>query len=598
DNLIGMEATPGAYQTSTNGSDFYFLVLEADASELVYASFFGGNSSAEHVDGGTSRFDRKGIMYQSVCAGCGSNDDFPIFPADAWSPTNNSNNCNNGVFKFDFELPLTAADFLVPPVGCVNAPIFFDNTSTNGQTFFWDFGDESTSVIPDPFHQYAETGTYIIMLVATNPGTCNFADTIYKEITITEPLVTGIADAAACSGQSTEIGPEDYNPNYDYTWIPDTYLSDANDPNPIFTAGESTDYILLVEHGGCVDTIFQSVVVTSLELSVPEDTVLCNNAELILAAEYAPSNGNIIWSDDPDFINILNDNSSDPDIEVEINEPTTFYAQLEFGGCYLEEEVVVNLVAFQTMIGGDFAACEGDTVNIYVLNPNPEFTYQWAPEELVVSGQNTPEVEVIVDAELIVEVTSITPYDCSFTDEVAISISALQESWVNATASPDLILEGQETQLDASPDGFEYSWTPVSGLDNPNAQNPVASPEQTTTYCVTVSDDECSYDDCVTVRVSDFVCGPPSLYIPNAFTPNLDDQNEVLFVRGNYITDLYFVIYDRWGEKVFETENQSEGWNGTFRGKVVDPDVYVYYLEVTCEGGSTFFDKGNITVIR
>jgi gliding motility-associated-like protein len=71
-----------------------------------------------------------------------------------------------------------------------------------------------------------------------------------------------------------------------------------------------------------------------------------------------------------------------------------------------------------------------------------------------------------------------------------------------------------------------------------------------------------------------------------------------VYVRGNNITELNFVIYDRWGEKVFETNDQTIGWNGYFKDKPVDPAVFVYYLEVTCEGGQTYFEKGNITVIE
>lgn len=600
DNVSGMETTPGAYQTSTNGSDFYFMVLEADASDLVYASFYGGNTSAEHVDGGTSRFDRKGIMYQSVCAGCGpgGNDDFPIFPADAWSPVNNSQNCNNGVFKFDFELPLVAADFLVPPVACLNGPVAFDNTSSNGLTFFWDFGDETTSSLPEPVHQYTEIGTYTIMLVVNNPGTCNFTDTLYKEIEIVMPSVSTLEAEQVCSDNVIELGPDNPNSNFEYTWFPSDYLSDNNDPNPTFTPGISTDYYCLVEHGGCVDTIYQSVLVTALELTIPEDTTLCESGVVVLNATYLPLSGDLIWSDDSNFGNVLNDGPSDSDIEVEIIEPGTFYAQLEVNGCVVEASVNINLVSFQTMIKGDFAACDGDTVNIFVLDPNPEFQYQWAPANLIVSGQNTSSVNVLVNGPTTIEVTSITPFNCSFTDEVLISISTLNPIAVNASASPDLIIDGMNVQLNAQPDGYEYSWTPANSVSSPFVQNPTSSPSQNTTYCVTVSDDECSYDDCVTVRVEDYVCGPPTIYIPNAFTPNTDDKNERLYVRGNFITELYFVIYDRWGEKVFETKDIQKGWDGRFKGKEVDPDVYVYYLEATCEGGLQYFDKGNITVIR
>ena len=88
-STAGLPTTPGAFQTSTDGSDFYLMVLEPEAVALNYGTFFGGSISAEHVDGGTSRFDKNGNVYQAVCAGCGSNSDFPTTPG-AWSNTNNS----------------------------------------------------------------------------------------------------------------------------------------------------------------------------------------------------------------------------------------------------------------------------------------------------------------------------------------------------------------------------------------------------------------------------------------------------------------------------------------------------------------------------
>jgi len=100
-STFNMPITADAFQNSTDGSDFYIMVLEDDASGLVYGSYFGGSVSSEHVDGGTSRFDRKGKVYQAICASCGGSSDLPIEPINALSPTNNSN-CNLGVFKMDF----------------------------------------------------------------------------------------------------------------------------------------------------------------------------------------------------------------------------------------------------------------------------------------------------------------------------------------------------------------------------------------------------------------------------------------------------------------------------------------------------------------
>ena len=100
------------------------------------------------------------------------------------------------------------------------------------------------------------------------------------------------------------------------------------------------------------------------------------------------------------------------------------------------------------------------------------------------------------------------------------------------------------------------------------------------------------------IVVLDVHCADPYVYVPNAFTPNGDGKNDQLFVRSKMVSELTFLIYDRWGEKVFETNDMRNGWDGTFKGKPCDPGVFVYYLDVTCHNQSTYFKKGNVTVIR
>lgn len=100
------------------------------------------------------------------------------------------------------------------------------------------------------------------------------------------------------------------------------------------------------------------------------------------------------------------------------------------------------------------------------------------------------------------------------------------------------------------------------------------------------------------IYVFELVCGEPNIFIPNAFTPNKDGNNDILFVRGRNISEMHFVVFNRWGEKVFETTDQKTGWDGTFKGKDVDPAVFVYHLTVKCGDGQEYFKKGNVTVIR
>ncbi|MFB6306831.1 MAG: gliding motility-associated C-terminal domain-containing protein, partial [Flavobacteriales bacterium] len=77
-----------------------------------------------------------------------------------------------------------------------------------------------------------------------------------------------------------------------------------------------------------------------------------------------------------------------------------------------------------------------------------------------------------------------------------------------------------------------------------------------------------------------------------------DKENDILYVRGNNIKKMIFRVYNRWGEKVFESKDQENGWDGTYEGKQLDPGVFAYYLEITCFGGVTHFEKGNVTLIR
>jgi gliding motility-associated-like protein len=86
--------------------------------------------------------------------------------------------------------------------------------------------------------------------------------------------------------------------------------------------------------------------------------------------------------------------------------------------------------------------------------------------------------------------------------------------------------------------------------------------------------------------------------VPNAFSPNGDGKNDILYVRGEVVREVSFKVYDRWGEKVFETSDLTKGWDGTFRGQPCEPGVYDYHLQVTCLGMKRYFKKGNVTLLR
>lgn len=596
--VTGMDVTADAYKDTSVSGDFYLMVLFDDASDIFYGSFFGGDTSSEHVDGGTSRFNRKGQVYQAVCAGCGSNDDFPIEPpGNAVSPTNNSFNCNLGVFKFDFQLPLTVADFIVPDQICVNQPFTIDNQSSFSQTFEWDFGDGSPiETSPNPTHVYAEPGTYEITLSVTSLETCNAIDQITKTVTIEFNSVSSLDDLQVCAGDSIVVGPSEINPNYSYTWSPIQYLSNSEIANPTVTPDEDISYILSVERSACVDTLFLEVQVENLDVQFPDDVLICTTEEVELSVTSA-LDISVTWSENQDFSNPLNDNSQDYTISPIVSESITYYALVEGELCTQSEQVVVSVFSEFVELQNDMNICAGDTISVGVINELTGAIYDWSPDNLILSGDGGPSV-IVTAIEPIELFVTVSIEECEADDSINIGVINSSDINFNAFATPETIISGGESQLGTTVSGLNYSWTPTETLSNSEIQNPIASPLETTTYYVTGGEDDCFQSAEVTVRVVDFICGEPLVFLPNAFTPNDDGENDELRVYGENLTDVHLAVFNRWGQKVFETFDQDIGWDGVYNGKLSDPAVFDYYLEVTCVGGEDYFEKGNVTLIR
>src|SRR5258706_1593889 len=187
---FGMPVTANAFQPVTaDGCDFYFIVFKKDAVQLLYATHFGGGLSDEHLDGGTSLFGQGGTIYQSVCAGCFGNSDFPT-TANVVSNTNNSNfQCNNAVVKLSFDFIHIVSSFSPTPLsGCAPFTTTFVNNSNNAYGYIWDFVDGSPQdTTTSPTHTFINPGTYNVMLVAINNVACNVSDTSFVTVTVTPP---------------------------------------------------------------------------------------------------------------------------------------------------------------------------------------------------------------------------------------------------------------------------------------------------------------------------------------------------------------------------------------------------------------------------
>jgi len=188
---------------------------------------------------------------------------------------------------------------------------------------------------------------------------------------------------------------------------------------------------------------------------------------------------------------------------------------------------------------------------------------------------------------------------CQIERSVAVRVAAPIDSLI-ASAERDSIFGRDTVRLQATFDStFLYEWQPANSLSASNIHNPLASPATTTTYEVLVRNvDGCAATAFVTVNVVNLLCELPFVFLPNAFTPNGDGVNDTFHVRGNNIDEVYLAVFNRWGQRVFQSRSLAEPWDGTFRGEQLPPDVYGVYVLVTCFDGSTFQREGNLTLIR
>jgi gliding motility-associated-like protein len=144
--------------------------------------------------------------------------------------------------------------------------------------------------------------------------------------------------------------------------------------------------------------------------------------------------------------------------------------------------------------------------------------------------------------------------------------------------------------------GISYQWSPPTYLDNPNIADPTSTPLNSITYIVTITSKQgCTDEDTITVTVN---TEETNIWVPNIFAPDGPPVNRVLYVRGSGIKDLEFVVYDRWGEKVFESNDILQGWDGTFKGEMLSTAVFVYYVKATYFNGAIVEKKGNVTLMR
>jgi gliding motility-associated-like protein len=588
-STLNLPVSYNAFQETTDGNDFYLMVLDDALSTMIYATYYGGSQSNEHVDGGTSRFDKKGIIYQSVCAGCGGNSDFPIEPnPGAVSTTNNSLNCNNGVFKFNFDFPMVVADFNAPFVGC-DTTISFQNLtfSSTAVSYSWDFGDGNVSNAIHPTHNFSQNGLYTITLIATDNNACNVVDTIVKQIYILSNSSDTIQNILKCYNDQIQIGLLPVNdPTITYFWFPSTNLSSSTTSNPFCDVNSNQQYQLLISNGGCIDTLFQNILVTNLELDAGSDTSYCNTP-ILLSATFSSSVNYIHWSSNDNFSDTLGTSS-----DLIVASIDVFYIKISDGSCVQIDSVEV----FTESINIDLFAndvCIGDSTLVGVTNLNtsiPISSYNWSANNL-----DTSSFIDYPDSNKWYSVEVVNTDGCIITDSIFVNVydyPIIDSIW----ASDTIIFKGEEIILNITTND-NINW---DDFQNSNSSQTLL-PDKKKCYKFEVFNlFNCSIKDSICIDVKDVFCDNKNLKIPTAFSPNDDNINDTYYIddKDGIITNFKLEIFNRLGQKVFASSDIFNYWNGNFHGHKLSPQVFDFYLELECIGEKKLFHKGNITLVR
>lgn len=239
-------------------------------------------------------------------------------------------------------------------------------------------------------------------------------------------------------------------------------------------------------------------------------------------------------------------------------------------------------------ISSTHASCgvsNGSAVSLVSGGTSP-YNYEWSNGVTVSAISNLPPKKytlVVTDANNCADSNSVIILD----NGIGPVISVSQDTSIIAGGQALLMVSG----------GSNYSWNPSAGLSCSDCAMPLAMPIGSTTYCVTVGDvNGCNSTACINVDVKTVNCG--EIFLPNAFSPNEDGNNDKFIIRGGCFSDVNFAIFNRVGQKVFETTDSTMGWDGLYEDQQVEPDVFMWVLKGVLINGAEINLTGNVSLIR
>jgi len=557
-NTSGLpEVNPLSPIPAADGEDFYFFVLKKDAQSQVFGSHFGQfGGLGDHVDGGTSRFDANGVIYQAVCANCQGRVSNPqvFFPttSNAWARINGGPNCNQAAVKIALDFSGIGAEIessidgeVKDTLGCIPLIVNFKDLQRKGVTYYWNFNSavnpnavDRITTTPETIDTFTVVGTYRVRLIAEDLTTCNQRDTSYITIVAGDNRVTprftklkldpcdsttyeftNLSSSTAGSSFTGQSFVWDYGDGSapDIAGLTPNRLHRFPGPGTYFVKLSVIDTRFCNSPAFIIDTLRINALVVALPdkiaLGCVGDSIQFRNRSLAGLSWY--------WNFGDPASGSLNESTAFEPIHI-YNTPGTY---------------TYYLIAYDSTTCNKIDTSEFFQIKV-VEKPIALFT--WAP--------NPPEPNVPV------RFTNLS----SFADT--------------------------------------YLWEFGDG-ESSTAFAPVHEYNATGRYVARLT--ATSRAGCAAVyELQVDVIINPLLDVPNAFTPGRFGINSVINVRGFGIGKMNWRIYNRWGQMIFQSASKRQGWDGFYKGKLQPIDTYTYTLDVEFTDGKKLRKTGDITLLR
>ncbi len=491
---------------------------------------------------------------------------------------------------------------------CSLDPLTFTASSTlNNVTFTWYSPNLSTVIgMGSTITVTPQLGTNTYFVIATDTNGCS--DTSAQINVFAADFQPGLnSPVQICGDAPTPINPNG-NPNYEYTWDPTTGLDLTNPWNPIATLNESMTYGVTVTDptSGCTfEGEVEVQIFPLINVEVTGDTTLCTESSVTLTATSDQAGTIFTWFDNPGLSGTPV--GTGPEITVTPQGTVTYYVLANNDFCRDTASVTINAFPINAVLPPEVIICEPVTsteLTVVNLDPLQELTYVWSPANAVTPATGSATVTVNLNLSDDFAVALENQFGCRDTLFSTVIVIDL-DGTVTGAAVPDTIILGNSSTITVTGCALcSYEWTVPSGtIVPPTGSIVVATPTAVglNLYTVTVSLSGCSATVSIPVVVIEGICDEDHIFLPNAFTPNNDGENDVLRLRSIFLdqlSDYELMIYNRWGQEIFRTQNVLDGWDGTFRGEQLAPDVYGFYMRVRCPEGEELIQKGNISLLR